>query len=338
MAVQKNHMKKEPKILALCGGIGGAKLALGLYRILPADTLTVAVNTGDDFSHLGFHISPDIDTVLYTLGGLSDTERGWGRADETWQFMAALKAVGGDDWFALGDKDLAVHVERTRRLKAGETLSAITQDFATGFGIDAQIVPMSDAPVRTMIETDQGLMAFQDYFVRERCEPKLSAIHYDGAGEAEISPQILALLGNPDLDAVILCPSNPYLSLAPMLAMHGFKHALADCSAPVVAVSPIIQGAAVKGPTAKIMRELGLVPNAAAIADYYRGILDGFILDQADEALAGKIDIATCVLPTLMKTLDDRDSLARKTLAFATDLAEGLERESDKVSELSYGG
>lgn len=312
--------QKKPKILALCGGIGGAKLALGLYRILGPGELTVAVNTGDDFSHLGFHISPDIDTVLYTLSGLNDRERGWGRAQESWNFMGVLAELGGDDWFALGDKDLAVHVERTRRLLAGETLSAITQGFAQSWGLQADILPMSDDPVRTVVETEAGLMEFQDYFVRHRCEPEVKAIHYDGADKAEVHPRLLALLKDPDLEAVVVCPSNPYLSVAPILALPGVKQALADCTAPVVAISPIIQGAAVKGPTAKIMRELGLEPDALAIADYYQGLLDGFILDQADETLVGEIAVATCAVPTLMQTLDDRDKLARDTLAFAAEL------------------
>lgn len=320
-----------PRVLALCGGIGGAKLALGLYRILGPGELTVAVNTGDDFTHLGFHISPDIDTVLYTLAGLADRTRGWGRADETWNFMAALQEIGGEDWFSLGDRDLALHAQRTARLAAGERLSEITAAVAERFGVRAEIVPMSDDPVRTMVETDKGLMAFQDYFVRHRCAPKVTALYYDGAKTAELHPRLQALLHGGDLDAVIICPSNPYLSLAPMLALPGVKQMLSNCPAPVVCVSPLIQGAAVKGPTAKIMVELGFEPDAPAIAGFYRGILDGLILDKVDEKSAGKIDIASRTEATLMQTLDDRDRLARACLAFAADLSGDIAANADEV-------
>jgi LPPG:FO 2-phospho-L-lactate transferase len=253
-------------IVALSGGIGGAKLALGLSRVLEPGRLTVVANTGDDFEHLGLAISPDIDTLLYTLGGLADTDQGWGRRDETWTFMNALGALGGPTWFRLGDGDLATHVERTRRLAAGEALSSIVDDFRVRLGIGARIVPMSDDPVRTRLRTAEGWIDFQDYFVGRRCEPAVSAVAFEGVERARPHAQVLAELRDPQLRAVVICPSNPLISIDPVLAVPGLRAALAACRAPVVAVSPIIGGQAVKGPTAKMLRELGEVPDAMATA------------------------------------------------------------------------
>ena len=298
------------KVLALSGGVGGAKLALGLYRILPPDTLIVVANTGDDFEHLGLSISPDLDTLLYTLSGQANVELGWGRRDETWTFMAALERLGGDSWFRLGDGDLATHVERTRRLAAGETLSAVMDDFRRRLGIAARLVPMSDAPVRTLVDTDQGRLDFQDYFVRLRCAPAVRSLEFVGSETARPHPDFLRVLADPELRAVIVCPSNPFISIDPILSIPGVPPALRECRAPIVAVSPIIAGKAVKGPTAKMMGELGFPVDAAAVARHYRDFIDIYIVDETDHNGAVGLDLPVVFAPTLMVTLEDRDNLA----------------------------
>ena len=304
-------------VLALSGGIGGAKLALGLYRVLPPETLTVIANTGDDFEHLGLSISPDIDTLLYTLGGIDNLELGWGRRDETWTFMAALESLGGETWFKLGDGDLATHVERTRRLTAGESLTQITDDFRRRLAISARLLPMSDDRVRTRLRTEEGWLDFQDYFVRLHSEPVVREIVYAGASEARANPDFLAALLNDDLELVVVCPSNPFLSVDPMLSLPGVRDALRRCRAPVAAVSPIIGGKAVKGPTAKIMAELGLPIGAAAIARHYVDLLDLFVADEADADIVAELEIPVILTRTLMVTLEDRDALARGVLTAA---------------------
>ena len=304
-------------VLALSGGIGGAKLALGLYRVLPPETLTVIANTGDDFEHLGLSISPDIDTLLYTLGGIDNLELGWGRRDETWTFMAALESLGGETWFKLGDGDLATHVERTRRLAAGESLTQITGDFRRRLGISARLLPMSDDRVRTRLRTEEGWFDFQDYFVRLHSEPMVREIVYAGASEARANPDFLAALLDDDLELVVICPSNPFLSVDPMLSLPGVRDALRSCRAPVAAVSPIIGGKAVKGPTAKIMAELGLPIGAAAIARHYVDLLDLFVADEADADVVAELEIPVILTRTLMVTLEDRDALARGVLTAA---------------------
>ena len=304
-------------VLALSGGIGGAKLALGLYRVLPPETLTVIANTGDDFEHLGLSISPDIDTLLYTLGGIDNPEFGWGRRNETWTFMAALKSLGGETWFKLGDGDLATHIERTRRLTAGESLTQITDDFRRRLAISARLLPMSDDRVRTRLRIEEGWLDFQDYFVRLHSEPVVREIVYAGASEARANPDFLAALLNDDLELVVVCPSNPFLSVDPMLSLPGVRDALRRCRAPVAAVSPIIGGKAVKGPTAKIMAELGLPIGAAAIARHYVDILDLFVADEADADIVAELEIPVILTRTLMVTLEDRDALARGVLTAA---------------------
>jgi LPPG:FO 2-phospho-L-lactate transferase len=259
-----------PRILAICGGVGGAKLALGLYRVLPPRHLALCVNTGDDFEHLGLHVSPDLDTVMYTLAGIENPETGWGRRGETWTFMQALEALGGETWFRLGDGDLATHVERTRRLGRGESLTAVTGDFARRLGIEAELLPMSDDAVRTLVETSEGTLPFQRYFVARRCEPAVSRIIFEGAERAIPNARVMALLRSPDLALVVICPSNPYLSVDPILALPALRQALEDRIAPAVAISPLIGGQAVKGPTAKIMAELGAPRTQASIARHYR--------------------------------------------------------------------
>lgn len=320
-ARQGTPMPETGRVLALCGGVGGAKLALGLDATLAAGRLTVVVNTGDDFEHLGLYISPDLDTVLYTLAGVSDVERGWGRAGESWNFMSALGELGGDAWFALGDRDLALHVERTRRLRAGEALSSIMADMARRLKVKAEIVPMTDDPVHTMVHTGAGALPFQEYFVRRRCEPSVSAVSFAGAEEARPNTAMLRACGAPDLAAIVVCPSNPYLSVDPILALPGIRAAIRRAAVPVIAVSPLIAGQAVKGPTAKIMAELGFTAENGAIADHYRGLIDALVIDAADAADADQIDIEVEVARTLMRSSDDRQRLARIVLAVAGRLA-----------------
>jgi LPPG:FO 2-phospho-L-lactate transferase len=326
-------MKSDGPVLALSGGVGGAKLALGLYRILPPDTLTVVANTGDDFEHLGLSVSPDLDTLLYTLSGQDNPELGWGRAGETWTFMAALEALGGETWFRLGDGDLATHVERTRRMKAGESLSAIIDDFRRRLGIAARLLPMSDDAVRTRLRTAptrpspasggglgrglEGWLDFQDYFVRLHCAPAISEIVFAGSETARPHPDFLAALADPRLRLVVVCPSNPFISIDPILTLPGVRAALRECRAPVVAVSPIIAGKAVKGPTAKMMEELGLPVDAAAVARHYGDIVDVYIADEEDAAAVAGLDAPVLLARTLMQSLADRETLARTVIAAA---------------------
>ena len=307
--------------VALCGGVGGAKLALGLANALPADRLTIVVNTGDDFEHLGLHVSPDIDTVLYTLAGLANTELGWGLAGETWNFMAAIERLGGPTWFRLGDRDLATHIERSGRLRRGETLSAITDHLRQSLGIAPAVLPMSDDPVRTFVETDEGRLPFQSYFVGRRCEPRVTLIDFEGAAIAKPAPAALAALSQPDLAGVIICPSNPWLSIDPILAVPGWREALQGCSAPRIAVTPLVAGQAIKGPTAKIMAELGLPLTVASIVAHYRDLIDGFVLDTADAALAPHLGLQVLTTGTIMRSLDDRIRLARQSIELCLSLA-----------------
>lgn len=307
-------------VLALCGGIGGAKLALGLARSLGAGDLTVLVNTGDDFDHLGMRISPDIDTVLYTLAGLADPERGWGRAQETWNFMSALRAMGGEDWFQLGDRDLAMHVERTRYLRAGGSLTDFVEIVANRLGINARVLPMTDDNVRTIVDTDEGTFEFQRYFVEQRCRPKVRSLWFEGACLTRVSASVRRVICDATR-AIIICPSNPYLSIEPILSIPGLRAALHRATAPVLAVSPIIGGQAVKGPTAKIMSELGTPVTNASIADHYRGLIDGLIIDEVDRDDADAIDVPVYATHTLMQDLTDRTRLALEALAFAETLA-----------------
>jgi LPPG:FO 2-phospho-L-lactate transferase len=318
-------------VVALSGGIGGAKLALGLGRVLPPGDLTVVANTADDFEHLGLAISPDIDTLLYTLSGLNDAARGWGRRDETWSFMAALGALGGETWFQLGDGDLATHVERTRRLAAGETLSAIVDDFRRRLGIAARVLPMSDDPIRTRLRTDTGWLDFQEYFVRLRCEPVIREITFAGAEQARPQANFIAALRDPRLRAVVICPSNPLISIEPILAIPGIRAALTACAAPVIAVSPIVGGQALKGPTAKMLAELGQPVSAGAVARRYAEFLDGYVVDPADAPPAEASRLQTLATQIVMTTLEDREALARAVLDFADRLrslapAAGAER------------
>jgi LPPG:FO 2-phospho-L-lactate transferase len=311
---------RKSRVIALSGGIGGAKLALGLNRVLAPGDLTVVANTADDFEHLGLTISPDLDTVMYTLAGLDNPNTGWGRRDETWNFMNAMRQLGGEVWFQLGDGDLATHIERTRRLRTGESLSAITTDFCHRLGIMAQILPMSNDRVRTRVRTPDGVLDFQDYFVGKHCEPTVEGIMFEGAATARALPEFLSALTRPDLRAVVICPSNPFISIDPILALPNVRQALINCTAPVLAVSPIIGGKAVKGPAAKMMLEMGLAPSALVTAERYHDLLDGYVLDHEDAESAQRLDLPTFPAHTLMLSLADREALARHVLASADSL------------------
>ena len=311
----------DVEVIALTGGIGGCKLALGLQGILSPGALACIVNTGDDFQHLGLNISPDLDTALYTLSGCNDPVQGWGRRDETWTFMKVLADLGGDTWFALGDGDLALHVERTRRLAARETLSSIMDDMRRRCGVPTWLLPMTDSPVSTLVETEDGTLEFQDYFVRRRCEPRVTAVRYAGAERATPTTAIYVALASRSLRSIVVCPSNPYLSIDPILAIPALVERLRKASVPIVAICPLIGGAAVKGPTAKILDELECPRTPVAIAHHYRGLIDGLVIDHADREWAERCDCATFVTATLMKTLDDRLRLATETLQFADRLA-----------------
>lgn len=308
-------------ILALAGGVGGARLARGLAAILPPEELTIVVNTGDDFEHLGLHISPDIDTVTYTLAGLNNRQLGWGLTGESWAFMGALQRLGGAAWFQLGDQDLATHVERTWRLKT-QPLSAITSDFCARLGVRHRVVPMTDDPVRTMVDTDEGRLAFQDYFVRRHCAPRFRSVSYAGLEVARPSAALLAALADPGLSAIIICPSNPLLSIRPILGLRGITESLRQRRVPVVAVSPFIGGQAVKGPAAKIMHELNLPVTPAGLSSFYGDLLDGMVIDRADADLADSLSgPAALVTDTLMRDDGDQERLARETIDFARSLA-----------------
>ena len=306
------------RVTVLTGGVGGAKLALGLCHAIPAEHVTAIVNTGDDFTHLGLAISPDIDTLLYTLAGKANPVQGWGRAQETWTFMEALRSLGGADWFNLGDGDLALHVQRTQRLREGETLSAIIAAFAVAWGIRATILPMSDDRVATRVLTHEGELDFQHYFVREKCLPTVRAIHFAGAQVAGAAPGVIEALRDERSRAILIAPSNPFLSIDPILAVPAIRQALLQTRVPVVAVSPLVGGAAVKGPTAKIMREMGLEISADMVSRHYGELLDGMLIDERDPPSA--LDLPHARADTLMQTLDDRIRVARAALELADSL------------------
>lgn len=305
--------------LALAGGVGGAKLAEGLAGSLAPGALTIGVNTGDDFEHLGVHVSPDLDTVMYTLAGVSNRATGWGRADETWNFIGAVEALGGPAWFKLGDKDLATNLLRTERLRAGEPLSSVTRALCERLGVGHPVVPMSDDAVRTFVHTDQGRLAFQEYFVKLRCAPRLQRLEFAGAEQARPSPAFLEALHSPELAAVIICPSNPYLSIAPILAMPAIDAWWRTPRVPVVAVSPIVGGQAIKGPAAKIMAELGAEVSALGVAYHYGERVDAWVIDEQDGELAGAIEAMgkrVLVTNTIMRSRQDAVRLAGAVVRF----------------------
>lgn len=303
------------RIVALAGGVGGAKMAHGLAEKLSPEELTIIVNTGDDFEHLGLAISPDLDTVCYTLAGLANFETGWGRAGESWNAIANIEKLGGPNWFRLGDQDLATHLERTRRLKEGQSLSQITRDFCKAWGIQYNILPMSDSPVRTVVDTDEGELAFQEYFVHRHCEPRVKGFRFDGIDSAEPAPGTTEAIEA--ADAIVICPSNPWVSIDPILKI------IKKIDKPVIAISPIIGGKTVKGPAAKMYAELGIEPSALAVAGHYRHLLSGYVLDHVDANLSEQVNrlhIKTFVTDTLMNHLTDRARLANDVLHFIGSL------------------
>jgi len=312
-------MRNDMNVVALAGGVGGAKLATGLQEALLSEHLTVIVNTGDDFEHWGLTICPDLDTVLYNLANVHNPEMGWGRADETFMTLQTMGELGGEDWFRLGDRDLALHMRRTEWLRQGHTLSEVAEALRVQLSIQAKIVPMSDAPIRTLVHTDEGTLPFQHYFVRRRCEPTLKSLHFQGAEQANMTAEAQAALD--DADLIIFCPSNPYLSLDPILSVPGMGQALLACTAPIVAVSPIVGGQAIKGPAAKIMAELGVTVSPLTVAQHFETLLDGFIMDNADSALSDQIPLPTMVTNTMMYDLNDKATLAGETIRFGLSLS-----------------
>lgn len=307
------------KVVALAGGVGGAKLAHGLAQVLPPESLAVIVNTGDDFEHLGLHISPDLDTVMYTLAGLANPETGWGQRAETWQFMEAVERLGGPAWFRLGDRDLATHVIRTQRLRAGETLTRITASLCAALGVSHLVLPMSDESVPTKVITDEGPLDFQDYFVRRRCEPRVRGVVFPGATETDASGKVMAAIAAAEL--VVICPSNPFLSVDPILSLRGMRAALDGKR--LVAVSPIVGGQAVKGPAAKMLAELNLEASATSVAQHYAGLLSGFVLDEVDATLERSVARyvqRALVTNTVMRMDADRVRLAREVVDFGRSL------------------
>jgi len=310
------------KVVALAGGVGGAKLVDGLASVLPAEDLTVIVNTGDDFEHLGLSISPDLDTVMYTLAGLADPETGWGRADETWSFLETLESLGGPTWFRLGDRDLALHTERTRRLLNGGTLSEITDEFCEALDIHVRLLPMSDDPIHTIVHTDEGALAFQEYFVARACEPIVRSFEFVGAESAKPAPGAMEAISQADV--VIFCPSNPWVSLDPILAVPGVRESVH--AKPIIGVSPIIGGKAIKGPAAKMYMELNVDPSALAVAQHYPQ-LDAFVIDAADADWMEPIralGMQPFVTQTMMDSTETRRRLAQEVLEFIGELEVAL--------------
>jgi LPPG:FO 2-phospho-L-lactate transferase len=305
------------RFVVLTGGVGGAKLVDGLYRLLPPDSLTAIVNTGDDFRHFGLPISPDIDTLLYTVSGRSNTTVGWGREGETWNFMAALKSLGGEDWFNLGDGDLALHVLRGAALAAGQQLSTVIGGFARAWGLALDVLPMSDQAVETWVDSDEGSLPFQRYFVERQCQPHVTSIRFAGSGDALAAPGVVQAIER--ADAIFMAPSNPWLSIDPILSVGPIRRALLARQCPLVAVSPLIEGKAVKGPTGKLMAELGLAPTNQTIADHYAGLIDAMVIHGEDDAPAA---LPVARTDTLMREADDRIRVAQVAL----DLALGVVR------------
>ena len=303
------------KVAALSGGVGGARLIDGLARALPPGALTAIVNTGDDFVHLGLHVSPDLDTVMYTLAGLAHEERGWGLAEETFASLEMVRRYGGPDWFALGDRDLATHLLRTEALRAGISLSAVTARMCRALGVKHAILPMADRPQRTVIETvADGTLPFQDWFVRKRAQPPVRAVVFDGDGEP--APGVVDAIDA--CDCVIIGPSNPYVSIDPILALRGVREAIAR--KPVIAVSPIVDGAAVKGPLATMIRDLTKeAASAGAVARHYRGLVRAMVVERGDEATASGVRVLGT--STIMRSRDDRARLAGEVLAFAVEVS-----------------
>ena len=311
---------KKFRVTALAGGVGGAKLAAGLAACLPPSKLTVIVNIGDDFDHLGLRICPDLDTVCYALAGIANPATGWGRADESWHVYEEIVNLGGAGWFRLGDRDLATHIIRTNRLRQGEeSLSMITNALCGMWGVDLTVLPASDDPIPTQVYTEEGILQFQEYFVEKKCIPKVREFRFLGIEHARPAPGVITAIRAADM--VVICPSNPWVSIDPILAIPGISDEIRQKE--VIAVSPIIAGETIKGPAAKMYRELGIVPSALAVAQHYIGLLSGFIFDMADAALENDIKnmgLCTYKTNTVMLTEHDRQKLAQEVIEFGIHL------------------
>jgi LPPG:FO 2-phospho-L-lactate transferase len=310
-----------PRVVALAGGVGGAKLSAGLQEVLPRGALTVIVNTGDDFEHWGLTICPDIDTVLYNLAGVQNPETTWGRGGDTFTTLQAMEAIGGEDWFRIGNLDLATHLRRTEWLRQGATLSDVTDRLRRSLGIPSVVAPMSDQAVRTLVHTDEGDLPFQHYFVRRRCDPCVIDLTYVGAGEARLSDMALKALQHADV--IVFCPSNPYLSIDPILSIPGVRRFIRKLPAPKIAVSPIVGGRAIKGPAAKMMAEMGKEVSARTVAEHLDGVLSGMVVDLADAALVDELPVPALAANTLMVDLDAKRALAQTVLGLAHALHVG---------------
>lgn len=318
----------SPSFAILSGGVGGAKLVLGMAQVLGANQLQVIANTADDFEHLGLTICPDIDTLTYTLAGIANPETGWGLQNETWHFMDSLEKLGGETWFRLGDRDLATHIRRRELLLAGRSLSEVTAELSQALGVTVPIWPMADDPVRTVIETDAGSLAFQDYFVRRQAQPVARSFHYTGSDQVRAADSALTALQAATSGAIIITPSNPWLSIDPILSLSDIKTTITTSTAPVIAISPIVGGKAIKGPTAKLMREIGIAPSSLSIAEHYRDIIDGLIIDKQDSAQQDAIEamgIKVKVCNTVMHNLADKTLLAEHVLDFAASMRTGTD-------------
>jgi len=305
-------------VLALAGGVGGAKLVLGLRGVLEPAELSVVVNTGDDDEFHGLHVSPDVDTVMYTLAGISNAEMGWGIEGESFRTLERLRQYGADAWFNLGDMDLATHIRRTDLLRQGQTLSQVTQSLCESLGIRHTVYPMSDDSVRTVLSTDMGDLAMQTYFVRHRSEPVVSEIRFDGAEDAKPSPGFADALK--ESGSLVFCPSNPFISVAPILAVPGVRKAIEGFQGKRVAVSPIVGGQAIKGPAAKLLQELGHQVSCVGVARQYVGLCDVFVIDEQDRHLASEVEqlgLQVEIMDTIMNTTDDKVRLARQICELA---------------------
>jgi len=297
----------QSKVLVLCGGVGGAKLAYGLSKIVPPEDIVFLVNTGDDFIYFDLNISPDLDTVMYTLAELNDPIKGWGLRDETWNNLESLKEYGVDTWFKLGDKDLATHIRRTQLLKDGKKLSDVTRSLSQSLGVQHIILPMSEKPIQTIVKTDQGELAFQEYFVKYQCAPKVEKISNVGCETAEVPIYLKELINKNKFSGVIICPSNPYLSVDPILSINEIKTFLLETDIPILAVSPIIANDSIKGPTSKIMREMNVDPSVESIAQHYSGLIDVLVIDHKDTSSQPITDSMTYVADSIyMSNLEEK--------------------------------
>jgi LPPG:FO 2-phospho-L-lactate transferase len=324
------------RVVALAGGVGGARLASALQSSLPAGALTVVVNTGDDFEHWGLSICPDLDTVLYNLADVHNPATGWGRRDESFGVLNATGAIGGEEWFRLGDRDLALHLRRSEWLHQGISLTEVCDRLRRTFGVPSHLLPMADQPVRTLVHTDEGDLPFQHYFVRRRCEPVVFDLSYVGASEAQPPAAVRHALHSADL--IVIGPSNPYLSIDPILAIPHMRRLLLDSPAAVVAVSPIVGGRALKGPAAKMMREMGQMPSPLTVVDHYGDLLDGFVLDEEDAVLADAVGRPLLVANTIMSTPEASAALGRAILDFGMELAQELQNARLAMRGSTQGG